>query len=70
MVTPPRNLGLAEILENRIDEFESLVNFLANFSTGENDLARHEDEHCKSLVKFAKGEQPLYIQTIFGFIIR
>lgn len=37
-------LGLAEVRENRVNELKGLVDLLADFGTGEDDLSRHEDE--------------------------
>lgn len=37
-------LGLAEVAKHRVDEFESSIDFLADFGAGEHDLAADEDE--------------------------
>jgi len=36
--------GLAEVRQDRVDEFEGLVDLLANFRSSEDDLAAYEDE--------------------------
>ena len=36
--------GLAEVRQDRVDELKGLVDLLADFSTGKDDLARNEDE--------------------------
>eukprot|EP00918_Siedleckia_nematoides_P097420 GHVU01213560.1.p1 GENE.GHVU01213560.1~~GHVU01213560.1.p1 ORF type:complete len:198 (-),score=25.86 GHVU01213560.1:233-826(-) len=36
--------GLAEVGEHRVDEFEGLVDLLANLGTSQDDLARDEDQ--------------------------
>lgn len=36
-------LDLAEVLEHRVNHLESLVDFLTNFGTGEDNLAANED---------------------------
>jgi len=42
--TRKNTLGLLEILENRVDGFESVINLLTNFRTSQDDLATNEDE--------------------------
>lgn len=36
--------GLAEVLKDWVDQLESLINLFADFSAGQDDFARHEDQ--------------------------
>jgi len=57
-------LGLAEVRQDRVNEFKGLVNLLADLGTSENDLARDEDQEDNLWLHHAVNET----WEKFGFV--